>query len=728
MPIRRAVGGAAILGILAPGLSGPAHAYRVEFGDSGDWVLDWRNRLSYGMAWRVEEPAASNIAKAQLDPQLCAADDCIALTEDNTEPNERFLAAPGAMQSFTDDPELNYARGDVVFAASKWTTRLSVGTKDFGFDLGALFFYDPVNEDFVETSLNQITEVGPGPGRVVRSDRPTPAVKEIGLGAQLLDANVHFTIPSWTDAPIEARIGRQVLFWGNAALTVQGSVNVINPPDANNLSRPGFAFDEVYRPVGMAVFDIPLAEGIGAEAFYQFEWRPYGFPAKGGFISFFDGGNEPHRNEGIPVLFGKNPSDPLRQQRFASDSARLVTESSLTILRGPNREPSDGGQFGLSINTLWERDDAAPLVLSFFFANYHSRLPAVSATAAAASCSRREGSATGQDATDAASFFAACELDENNALGVTAATGLPAVIPAGSGRITARDALPIDSATYFLDYAEDIRMYGVGFNAELNGRAVQGELAYRPNHPVQVDIEDVLFAALQPVFPRSDGSDENVIDLGSAQLANSRRAIPDFVTAYRGGIPGETEPFSYVRGYERMAVWHPSLSVTKIAGRSNRLSLGADEAVYLLEINADYLPDLPELSELQFQGPGTDTHYSDGIAETGDGLKINPVATKTGFVTKLSWGYRFAVFTRYLNVWADGLHVRPALVMSHDVKGVGPGLAENFVEGRVLFVPQLEVQYRGMKAAITYLGFTGGGRNHTLRDRDALALSVSYDF
>ena len=62
-----------------------------------DFQLYFRNNLSMGAAWRIEERDKSLIGKVNLQENrtLCAEDDCIALSRDNTEPNSRFLRAPG---------------------------------------------------------------------------------------------------------------------------------------------------------------------------------------------------------------------------------------------------------------------------------------------------------------------------------------------------------------------------------------------------------------------------------------------------------------------------------------------------------------------------------------------------------------------------------------------------------------------------------------------------------
>lgn len=693
----------ALAGLLA--ISHPAPAYEKEFegGTYDGWLLQIRSRLSGGATWRMQERQDRLVGKASLDPGLCAADDCIALTPGHTEPNERFLAAPGALSSNTDDGNLNYNKGDLVSSGLKFTTRLQFGTVDYGINLGALVFYDPVNTDFDETHFNRIVEPGPQPGVRNRSARERETERQVGYNLELQDANVYFFTDSWDEQALSFRIGRQVLTWGEAAVNVQGTLNFVNPPDANALSRPGLELQDIYLPQNMVVVSGPVRGNLSFEAFYQLEWRPYGFPARGSFFSFFDGGNEVQANEYVVGPFGKTPEDPDQLGVPALPIAQLVTATSFSLNRASNREPGNDGQFGLALYWLLDEFIDSPLAINFHFANYHSRLPSVSAYAADAGCHRREGNAMGIDASNAATFALVCPF-------LTQRPGPDTF-----------DALPLETGQYFLDYARNIRLWGVSFDAEAFDLALQGELVYRENQPVQVDLEDVLFTAFQPIFPRQ------TINLGVATLADSERAIPTYLEAFRGQVPGEVAPNSYVRGYEPLETLHGTLGATRILGA--RAPFGASEAVFLLEVSANWIPNIPALDELPLEGPGTHTHRRPGILETGDALKINPVSNgDNGYVTEFAYGYRFVSFLRYNDVAYPGLSIRPLVILAHDVDGVAPGLAENFLDGRKVIVGNLQAQFRDYRVDLIYAWFTGGGEAHVLRDRDALGLSFSYEF
>lgn len=708
----------------------------------GGWDLDWDNRLTFGAAWREEAPDPSLIGKSNLDPQLCASDDCLSASPDNRAGNDRYLAAPGARNSVYDEGDLNYNKGDLIATPLKWTTRIKAQRNNLKVEFGALAFYDFTNATLKENHPDRTVTPGPQPGQAVRSKRDDVVLHQIGYDVQILDAYIQDTFDVY-GRPLDISLGRQLLTWGESSFVTQGSLNIVNPPDANSLLRPGMDLDEVYRPQGMLVLRAPLIDALSAEAFYQFEWRPVGLPPRGSFFSFFNASNGVARNEGIIAPFAKAPYDPEQIGTPANDVFALVTQTSYTLRRAPNREPDDLGQYGLAL--YFHPDWLAGAEVGVYYANYHSRIPSASAYAAQASCARREGNPSGIDAIDLTSFIAAC--------------GVPGT--------HVREAVPLDTARYFLDYPENIHLFGASFSTVIDGLAVRGELAYRPNQPVQVDLEDVLFAALQPALPRHDiplfGTADTLPGLISAiqdpnnalsvlagaagnlpgtigalqtllgapnllgtTVPGARTALPDFVTTYRGGKPGEVTPGSYIRGYERMKVMQGSLGLTRIFGNSH--FLGTADTALLLELTGIWVPDLPPLSQLQFEGPGTDTHAGPGAADTGNALHINPITNHKGYVTSFSWGYRLGAMLHYSDVLIEGLEVRPFLVFTHDVSGVSPGLGENFLEGRKLGVIDVHFNYGAFEASLTQSFLFGGGDRNTLHDRDFFAVAVGMHF
>ena len=146
-------------------------------------------------------------------------------------------------------------------------------------------------------------------------------------------------------------------------------------------------------------------------------------------------------------------------------------------------------------------------------------------------------------------------------------------------------AAPGLTAGYFVEYPEDIQMYGISWNTTLpGGVAWQGEMSYRPNMPLQVDDVELLFAALSPL--------------------NSFIATPAarFCSQLNPGCAAS--PFSsYQRGWREHEVSQLQMTFTK----AFPTVLGAEQLAMVAEIGATNVWDLPPASELRYEGEGTDT-------------------------------------------------------------------------------------------------------------------------
>src|SRR6185436_17656746 len=85
---------------------------------------------------------------------------------------------------------------------------------------------------------------------------------------------------------------------------------------------------------------------------------------------------------------------------------------------------------------------------------------------------------------------------------LTACPDLPLTHPGGDVENATSNAVPIDTVRFLLEYPEDIQMYGFSFNTTMGDLSLQGEIAYRPDMPLQVDTQDLTFHALGPMLSR----------------------------------------------------------------------------------------------------------------------------------------------------------------------------------------------------------------------------------
>ncbi len=593
-----------------------------------------------------------------------------------------------------DNGNWNYDRYDLIQAPLKVTQDLSLTYDEYGFFGRWLYFYDFVNNDFDEYHPNRLrpgdpaTE-GPGTdGRLMYGGAPGPyyekrsdpeVLRQIGTDFQLMDAYFYGFIPLPGDREMTLKVGRQSLSWGESTLLVINSLNQANPVNANNLFRTGFVPEEVFTPVGMIFASTGVTDNLSVEAYYQYEWDPVEAPAPGGFFSTVDVGTNYAGGQIASISFGGPAEDPYRIGTPLNNPLSGLTDSTTSIYRRRDNEASDSGQYGIAFKYFAE-DFNNGTDVGFYFMNYHSKLPFASFYASDLSCARThpadgaDGDPTGSnndvEAFNTGTLALACpNLPIANA--IAASTSADLILDSlggptselagqlgglagidsqlqlvGSGEVT--DAVPLDEVEFQLEYPEDLKLYGISFNTTMGDLSIQGELAYRPNMPVQVDPEDLTFAALGPTltschralhpdydFPQACGgafgdpmsqsgpNTFNLIpsegDLGGptgngGDAPSVQRSYPSFITSYRGMTVGENDPNGYIRGWEHVKALQYNLGATYILGKTDN-PIGADQVIFFFEAGATQVLNMPENYLYQVDAPGTYRHASAGVVD-----------------------------------------------------------------------------------------------------------------
>lgn len=676
------------------------------------------HRFTAGAAMRTQDRDASIIGKTNLPGQtdLCVPDDCVSSMGDPG-PNQRFVDAAGFYSVNADNGNLNYDKHDLVSATSKLTSEFNV---DFGY-YGNIFvrttaFYDAVNTNFDESHPNTLFQ----PARTPRS---AAIEREAGTDFDLLDAftTLYLPVPG-TQRELTLRAGQFVSNWGESTFLVPNSLNHINPPNVQKLRIPGSDPEEVFTPIPLVSVTTDIVDGLTFEGIYHLDWEPVVPDQMGTFFSTSDiaGGGEY-----AMLSFGKAPEDPERLSTPAGLTG-LLSQSSRTVPRIADVTPGADGQYGISLRYFADWLGAGT-ELAFYHANYHSRFPIASFVAADASSCRDDVSGIPipplplPGAGDAGPALACTGLADDPA----AALAAVAEFAGGGTPSFPGEALPVDTARLFLEYPEDIRLWGFSFNTLIGDIALQGEYAFRDNLPVQVHQADLVFASLQQAFP-----EEDVDLLGLATIPGNRNAVPDFVaTRFRNQ---DVQPGDLIRGFERLKVGQLNLGGTVTFGGSNPFN--ANQILGIYEFGAVHVMDMPDLSQIQFNGPGADTHFSPGADGTGapdgmaDARRQNPTRQVDGFATRFSWGYRLIGLFRFQNA-LFGANIEPLVGVFHDVKGYSPGPGGLFVEGRKQFIGGIRFDYLNKYTGeLRHTWYTGGSEHNQLRDRDFLQLSVAINF
>lgn len=550
--------------------------------------------------------------------------------------NAAQRGAPGRWSANSDDGNLNYADGGDIFSnAFKITSELSLNYQDeWGAFVRATYFYDFENVD-----ADFLSEL---------------AKEKVGKRGRILDAFIFNNTSFDNGTELSLRLGQQVVSWGESTF-IQSGINVVNAVDVSQLRVAGAELKEAFLPNNMIWGSFKINENLSLEGLYLFEWEQTEPEPTGSYFSTndiaalgatyamlgFGTSPQPVRNPELfyDVCFRGLPSDIAAIN--ASPQVRGAA-CGAAIARLPDVYPDDGGQYGLALRYFSpELNDTE---FGLYFLNYHSRLPFVSGFA----------------------------------------------LPNAT----------VSNGRYFIEYPEDIRLYGLSFNTTLGdtGLALQGEISYRDNVPLQIDDVEVLFSALSPL----------------------NAVIPQPVNRFTSQL-GQFRPGEYIRGWERheLSQWQFTLT------RTFANVMGADQIAAVAEFGGTKVWDLPAPSVLRYNGDGTDTG---GGPDFNTGALRNPITQTEGFPTPYSWGYRLALRADYNSLFA-GVNVSPRVAFNHDVNGITPGPGGNFIEGRRSTTLGVEANYLNQWAAdLSYTRFYGAGILNLVRDRDFVSFTVRYSF
>ncbi len=194
-----------------------------------------------------------------------------------------------------------------------------------------------------------------------------------------------------------------------------------------------------------------------------------------------------------------------------------------TIPRLPDHKPPDAGQYGVSFK-LYLPNFSQGTQLGAYFLNYTSRLPVVSLNtgtqagfgnalgAVNAVGGAAQALAAGLPFAAAVATGAAVGQQRAAALGgnLSAATaqqyatiGANTLLAGGNVNNQASNIATSEYSQtqgYFEEFPQNIKMLGLSFNTQIQktGTALQGELAFRHNVPVQLDDVELIYASLTP--------------------------------------------------------------------------------------------------------------------------------------------------------------------------------------------------------------------------------------
>lgn len=690
----------AVATLLAAGASQRAAAISFQ-SSSGDWSGSWDTNVGYGQAWRV----------SGVDCRLVA----IADGGCGYSPN-------------IDNGDLNYQHKAVFSKALTGVTEFQLNYKEkVGAFVRGSGLYDfqvmDENTDYVPLTHE--------------------AKNVVGSYTRLLDAFGYWRFNLGT-MPSELRIGRQVIDWGESTF-IPGGLNQVDYFDVTALQVPGAELKQALLPDEMAVFNVQFTKNVSAQFLYLFDWHEDIIEPNGAYFSTsnFAGAGGSQVYLGFGAISNKGVD-------FSSLGGGLISGFQ-AIPRLPDDRPRDAGQYGIKFK-FYLPNFSQGTEIGAYFLNYTSRLPVVSAvTGSQAGLGNAWGAV---NAVGAAAQALAAGLPFAAAVATGAAVGQQRAAQLGGNlsAATATQYATIGANTLLVggnvnnqasmlatnEYAKteglveqfpnNIKMLGLSFNTQLQktGTALQGEVAFRHNVPLQVDDVQLIYASLTPF-------EAGIAKLLGEPVTAAGHCVPPPSSTPITGCNqlGAFKVGQTIEGYELKNTWQSGLTATQVF--ANVPFIKASQAVLVLEAAADWVPGLeskysggPVGLGLQYDAPGTNLSGTPALG--GYPEFPNLYEPGSAFPTRFSWGYVFAGRLEYDNL-IGAWNLLPHLTWTQDVHGISPGPGGNFIQGRHATTLGFTASTRErVDVDVSYTHYGGAGQYNLLNDRDFIAASVKVSF
>lgn len=290
---------------------------------------------------------------------------------------------------------------------------------------------------------------------------------------------------------LHLRVGRQMVGWGESIYLQNSISSAQNPLDVTASNAAGTELSEVFLPVEQVYGQVDITDTLSVAAYYQWKWKESTLDEQGSYFSTSD-------------IVDKSG------ERF------LVTSTGLAYDRTADVDAKDDGQWGVSFRYVAQ--SLGNTEFGVYAMNYHDKYPMIIGEYGGGKSSPyRDGViASAQPISAFAPGFSVDSLESATEASIVYNNGAPFCAPpasladvpafeackafvlsnpaaqAGVQAAAAGDAA--DLASYHLEYAEDIKLYGLSFGTLVGDTNIGGEISFRTDVPLQVaDATNPLF-------------------------------------------------------------------------------------------------------------------------------------------------------------------------------------------------------------------------------------------
>ncbi len=419
---------------LLPSLLATNAGWSAEF-TLGEFDGLFTSAISSGSSWRLEDPDLSLISPGNSGGEGTAA------------------------TSGGDDGNSNFDKGEAFSSIIKGHSSLSLDNGRMGLFTRVRYWYD--------AQLSRENRSHGNAANLYLHDEPLDdsnfSSYARSSGIKWLDAYFHYST-ELAEIPMNFRVGRQVLSWGESAF-IQNGINIINPVDVSALRQPGSELKEALLPVGLIYSGLGLTEDLSVDLFYQYEWQSVEQEGCGTYFSTDDGVAKGCNL--ITLIETASDRSVVSETQTYSLNGLIVPIENAYLKRSSDLLPRDDGQWGVAAH--YQAEQLMGAELGLYYIRYHSRTPILSGIKASQP------------------FILAPLLG-----------GQPG---------------------YALEYPENIELYAISFSTSVASWALSGELSHRPDLPLQINgVQIFQSLALGEVLAPWSDFNEPVAQAGAGDL------------------------------------------------------------------------------------------------------------------------------------------------------------------------------------------------------------------
>ena len=302
-----------------------------------------------------------------------------------------------------------------------------------------------------------------------------------------------------------------------------------------------------------------------------------------------------------------------------------------------------------------------------------------------------------------------------------------------------------NAGRYQLYYPEDIETFGASLSTNVKGWAVSGELAYRPDFPMQIAPSDLTMNLIDSTYGtavQSTVAYMAVSALGPMVAGTKWSAAPTCdISSATGTASTEMSGYSVCDGTAEFDAITATANFIKTFTASDPFvqNAGADGGSLLIDLGYVGVPDINYAQGVVASGQFQGTHdvYQNGCNNAGgtyalsiqsNGLFGDDYCETDAGPDSAAFAYKIRGSLTYNNFNNSPWSFSPSIGFNHDLVGNAPSSLGGFVEDRMSASATARFTNGGMTTSVSYQMEMGDELVNSSTDKDYLSANFSYAF